>query len=457
MRFAFGFAVVTLLVTTACSDSPEPAPTAILEESPTATIQISPTVPPSATANPAGTPVPAVAEIIDAQSGTVTRIYESLSDGIYGAAWDGDTVELSAGPGSLRLRPDGSKSTAPQNSVQCKQAADEISVLGKNYAGFSCGVVSPDGIWMTSRKDAGKLTLPSGYVVPVWDQFVINLLSGETTELQKGLVHCGGCDGRYGPRWSASSRFVIYAELGGDGRRFLSEVATGSTRRIGAGSDISDAPAWAPDRDTVAYSVESSSSVARLEDLDAGTALDLPIAWPVRFDTSGTLLYSPAADPDPKSRATVTTVFDVATMNVVSVLSGAPLQNAIWTNAIAVANTPNGFVAALQNAEGCSGTALYRQGVPAPTCIRDGVEGRVSPDGSRVAIARTEEAMGHAYGPGFESITMVRFKVEVLTTDGSARILGTTTATSFDFSGPLILWDSTGHYLLVCSPYRTGL
>ena len=49
----------------------------------------------------------------------------------------------------------------------------------------------------------------SGYRVPQHDKWVVNVQSGATTRLQAGLVHCGGCDARYGPRWSPSSRLVL--------------------------------------------------------------------------------------------------------------------------------------------------------------------------------------------------------------------------------------------------------
>ena len=84
---------------------------------------------------------------------------------------------------------------------------------------------------MLFRKDAGGVQSPGGFTVSSWDQWVLEVATGKARELQRGLLDCGGCDARYGPRWSPSGRYVAYAELGGEFRRFLSEVASGSTRQ----------------------------------------------------------------------------------------------------------------------------------------------------------------------------------------------------------------------------------
>jgi len=443
--------------------------------------RVSPAPEPLATATPsttgpatsANTPpsgpvqVPSTLKVIDVRSGAATTLYQSGDQAAYGARFVDDIVEVFAQGAVLRLHLDGSTALPAQDHFPCRMNNGNAEIAGQVYPGLQCGVTSPNGRWMTYTRAAGETTLPSGYRVPLWDEGVMFLLTGEARDLQTGLVDCGGCDGRYGPIWSPTSRYVVYAETGGDQRRFLSDVTTGTTRVIGRGAQVSDAPVWLPFArgNQLVYPPDRAGSIARLENLDAGTSTDLPIPWPVRFDSTGRLMYSPAWDTDPKSGTGSTTIFDLAAGKVIATLSGVPPERFLWNDSRAVALHNGGYVAVLQRANGCDGTAIYVQGVAKPGCVPGGAEGQISPDGSAVAVARVEGSTGLAYGPGFQAMSMTRYSITVVdsTTATGPTLLtdvisyGSDARGAFPYGPPLMLWDLPGTHLLVLWPYRLGL
>jgi hypothetical protein len=289
-------------------------------------------------------------------------LYES-PDELASQAWfDGEVVEVPAGMATRRFNFDGSIAAPAVATSRCSAPGGVVTIAGRAYPGVdACGVFSPDGQWMLFEKDAGEVQTPTGFSVPSWDQWVLGVATGKTTELQKGLVHCGGCDARYGPRWSPSGRYVAYAELGGSARRFLSEVATGSTRQIGAGNEVTLAPAWHPTEDRIIYSQSAElSGPAVYEDLSAGSTQPSPLPWPVAFDASGRYVYSPAWGPSAKADAGTTTIIDADSFGAIAVLPGAAPDWLMWrTDGGAVVASAGGPVAALQGAPGCEGTAVY--------------------------------------------------------------------------------------------------
>jgi hypothetical protein len=312
---------------------------------------------------------------------------------------------------------------------------------------------------MAYMVQTGEVTVgTSGYRVPQHDMWAVDLDTGTTTRLQAGLVHCGGCDARYGPRWSASSRYVAYAEFGGAGRRFLSDLTTGTTRQIASGNEVGDAPEWSPREDLVAYSTSPHGTVARIEDLAAGTSRELAIAWPLRFDASGAYLYSPAWATVPKSGTptVTTTVIDVATGETLGTLPGGPPAEFLWTGATAVTHAAGskGYLAVLQQASSCAGTAIYTEDSPQPRCIAGGAQGQIAPDGSRVAIARDVGKSGPVHGPGFSALSLPRYDIDVVDLSGGAR---TVVVGAISFAPPLMLWNAAGTHLLVLWPLAVGL
>lgn len=311
---------------------------------------------------------------------------------------------------------------------------------------------------MTFQRDAGEVTLPSGLRVPSWDQWLLNISTGELSELQKGLVHCGGCDGRYGPRWSPTSEYVAYSEYGGELRRFLTNVSTGGTRQIGRGVSILFAPEWAPAGNRIVYSLEEAlQSEVRLEDLDAGTVSLLPIRQPVRFDVSGRYLYSPGWDLDPKASGKFTTIIDSTTFEAVATVSGtAPQWGLYRDDEHRVTASTSGPVAALQGAAGCNGTSITK-GTQAPQCIAGGVAGAVNRPGSTVAVARAAGTTGPAKGPGFEASSLTRYDID-LVDSGTGRVRAAFSGLlSWEHSAPLMIWNEAGTHLLVLAPATAGL
>jgi DNA-binding CsgD family transcriptional regulator len=432
-------------------------PTAAALASPTpAAAAGAPTSPASPTTAP-GAPgtVASTVQVIDARTGVATTLYQSAAERAWDARFAGDTVVVSAGSQVRHFLVDGRP--APASTASCEVVNGAARIDGRDYPGVTCGSFSPDGRRMTYEVGAGVTTVLNGYEVPVWNQRVLEVSTGATRELQAGLVHCGGCDGMWGPRWSASSRYLAYAELGGEQRRFLSDVTTGATRQFGNGQGLNFAPAWSPEGDQLVYPLEiREGAAARLEDSGGGATWDLPIPWPVRFDTSGRFVYSPAWGDDRKSPAGSTTIVDVASMKVVATLPGEPRWG-LWNDLRAVGIYRGGYLAALQRAPGCEGTAIYVEGQGAPHCVAGGAEGIPNPDGSLVAVARVVGEIGGVVGPGFAAMSIARYSVVVVDTATSSERTVVAEAFSSELVPPLMVWNSAGTHLLVVWPMMEGL
>jgi len=98
---------------------------------------------------------------------------------------------------------------------------------------------------------------------------------------------------------------------------------------------------------------------------------------------------------------------------------------------------------------------MYREGVAAARCISSGAEGRVSPDGSLVAVALDDGPTGPVYGPGFQAVSMDEYSVVLVPIAGGPMRVVVTGALSF--GAPLMLWNDAGTHLLVMWPYSVGL
>ncbi len=446
--------LVVALLAVACDrggDKPEASPT------PAATPTAAATA--SATASPATpTPLPGSIEVastvqlIDVRTGAVKTLHQDTKQQAYSASFEGDEVLVNAGQ-FLRFRLDGTPSSGtPTPRDLCRNVSGAAEVGGRSYSGVRCGSISPNGRQMAYTVQTGEVEVgTSGYRVPVHDMWALDLQTGATRRLQAGLIDCGGCDGRYAPRWSTSNRYVAYAELGGTKRRYLSDLSSGVTRQIGSGNEVYDAPEWAPTGDVLVYSNTANGTVARFEDLAAGTSRDLAVPWPVRFDASGTYLYSPAWGAGPKSTAPpTTTIVEAASGKTLATLAGDPPAELLYTRTMAVTRSSGGYLAVLQRGGECGGTAIYREGVQQPRCIAGGVLGQGTPDGTRVVVARETGNVGPVHGIVGSSLPMPRYDVVVV--DVATGASQTVVTGAISFTPPLMLWNAAGTHLIVIWP-----
>jgi hypothetical protein len=397
--------------------------------------------------------VPSTVQLVGVATGRVALLYQDFETSAYLVEFADEAVTLRSGEDTLTFDMDGTLISRARSEPSADQSCAPVGPGGS----IVCGSLSPDRRWFTYAVDAGEYTHPSGYTVPVWDQWVANLETGDNRLMQEGLIHCGGCDGRYGPRWSPSSRFVVFSEFGGDGRRWLSDVVPGVTIEIGAGFEITQAPAWAPTGDLLLYSTPAGGTVLR--DPVNDTIRAFPIDWPAAFDVTGTFAYSPAwlyhigPEKDPDAPKPSTTIVDVTSGEVVERLSGAAPYTFLWTGDMAVAHTGAGLLAVLQGASGCDGTAIYLDG-ELSRCIEGGVEGQIGP-GGLIAVARKTGTTGQIEGPWGGSIAGGSFAIDIVHLDGSAATV-VRDAVSLD-AAPMMKWNEAGTHLLIQWPRFVGL
>jgi hypothetical protein len=217
------------------------------------------------------------------------------------------------------------------------------------------------------------------------------------------------------------------------------------------GADLTFAPVWSPTTDLLLHG-SPLSEPAIIEDLAAGTSRKLELAWPAAFDRTGTLVYSPAWSPSSKSTGLSTTIVDGASGAAVATLPGAPPWWFVWPGSVAVAAFPGGTFAVLQQAVGCSGTAIYIDD-KMQQCVSDGVEGQIGP-GGLIAVARQTGTVGPAYGPGFETVSIAQFDIDVIGPGGQVQ---TMVRGAVSFNAPLMVWNAEGTHLLVLWPRSIGL
>jgi hypothetical protein len=392
-----------------------------------------------------------VVQLIEVESGEVHELHESLDEQAFLVQFEAPGVWFRAGEEWMAFDlngkpvPGGEGPEFPFNA--CREGP----------AGEVCGVISPDARWLLFWKEAGKITRPNGFVVDVTDQWVLDVEAGAERLLVEGLVSCGGCDGVFGPRWSASSNYVVFTESGGDGRRWLTNLQTGATTPIGNGQGVGTAPVWAPTTDRVLYSTAEGGTV--LHTAETGTTTELAVAWPAAFDSSGAYAYSPAwhfhvsDDKDPNAPEPETTVVELASRSVVYVLAGAAPYANLWDNADAVGETPQGLLAVLQGADGCDGTAIYLDG-ELDRCVEGGREARIGP-GGLIAVARDTGPLGNIQWPNGGALESREFAIDIVHPDGT---LETVVEGAYGLdAAPGMTWNDAGTHLLVQWPRFTGL
>ncbi len=458
-RFTLLLTVMVAGLLFGCSDGDDPdLATSVATSAPTE----SPTTPrPTATEPPTPAPNPAPIEVestvwaVDTATHEATLLLQapdfvvsSSFDEASGRAhirWRGDEIT-----GELFSLDGRERGPAPIHARCVEQGADAL-VDGVVVTDTECGAVSPDGRWMLDLRRVGEHTSDSGYTVPIEDYWLIEVATGERSLLQAGLQHCGGCDGRFGLAWSASSRFVTFAEFGGGGRMFLADLESGTSVVLTHGNNLDEAPQWSPRDDVVAIPAEAGDAV--LFDPQSGVRTPLPARWPVAWDAGGELLYSPPWGPG-ESMAVLTPAGEV-----LAELSGTPSWINLWNDRTPlVATSPRSFVAALEGGADCSGVTVYASGLgSAGSCIAGGTAAVVSPDGRFVAVPiEREHGILASYGAGeYGGVSLTRYDVALVeVATGNAT---TVVADLISNEPPDLTWSEDGSHLLVRSPATYGI
>ena len=451
--------------------TPEAAPT--FEATATATATPRPVRTPIVTPTPTPPPGPPRVEIsptvwlIDVASGEQITLLED-DELLIGSAWFDDE-----GRPVVRQWPDGSSlettfdlagkelSRGAPAPYRCAQDGDRVEIDGRTFEGIPCGLVSPDGRWMLYGVDAGTTSITETSEVPIWDQWLLNLETDERTLLHAGMRHCGGCDGRFGPAWSPSGRFVHFAELVSGGDVFLTDTASFETGVIASGpsaTDLSRQPVWSPTKDQLLRAGTDGATI--LEDLALGETIDFPgPTCPAAFDPSGRYLYFPALELREDSSTDVT-VIDVNTLEAVAVRPGVVPSDRIWGAGgppIVGVQGGIGFAAALEDTPNCRGTIVYsaeatnEEGL----CVPGGRGAVFSPDASQVAIAVERELVRASYLGGQYGGTM--WLTDIVIVDVTSGEVRTVAEGAVSDGPPAITWNEAGTHILVRWPASYGI
>jgi hypothetical protein len=458
--------LVVLAFAAACGDgdSEDPTSTPAATDTPRATATSTAEPEPTATPTPAGPlQVPSLVQLVDVQSGEVTTLFESLEGRAYSSEFRSDrivvetVVDVEAREAEREtLVFDLNGSLVDEEPPQAPSAYECLMVNGEQR----CGFPSPGGTWSLQHRNNREGSAAGGGTVPLSDLWLVNLTTGDERLILEAYTHCGGCDGAYGPRWAPGGEFVVFAETGGSGRRFLTEAATGETQQIGNGQGISQAPDWSSDGQWLLYP-EQFQGATILLNVETGAEEIIDLQWPVAFDTTGSRMYSPAwaPHPDPKQDggSYTTTVVDVATREVLYELPGAPSWTYVWTDEIALVETDIGVVAALQDSAGCDGTVIYVDG-RSTGCVEGGALATVGSAGLVAVAVLQGHHDGYATGPGLATVDVAEYDVVVVDpTTGAAVARSEGILTSRWDAGLYLEWDESETRLLVGNFYSPGL
>jgi len=438
--------VLAVLTAAACTsgdgDTATPSATASAEPT-TATAAASssatPSATPTATVEPTRVPdPPRTVWLIDGATSEVLALHQDTSSVSARFNDAGTRVELSTAGGPLAFSLNGSP-VPPLDEPQCVQEGDAAVVDGVTFEEMRCGRFAWSGRWVL---------FPVPDTGGDWDQWVLDLDSGERRLLEPGLRNCGGCDGRFGPGYSPDGDHVYFAELIQDGRTYVADLRTGETEVIGEGStETPRRPMWAPNGVRLLYSDDGQRVLVR--DFEAASTVEVEaLAWPATFDATGTAIYSPAyaAAED----AATTTVVDATTFEVLATVDGAPGVGALWFPRFVVAQSVEGPVLALEYAAGCpAGTTIYAPASPDGACFDAAVGAVVSPDGQLVAFSvQSGDAASHGTPSDYRVVIIDTETLEALATIEGAQ--------SYD-APPVLEWNAGSTHLLVTWPHALGL
>jgi WD40 repeat protein len=439
--------------------TPTPAPpaaTAPPEARPTAT-QAPPPLP---TSPSGGMRVPKTVWLVDVAATSMRRLAEDFESFALSARFteDGTRVQLAVNTTITEHDLNGNELGPAPDDSSCEYIEQGEQINGRWHPSVNCDspplaplpFFSPDGRWFTYRlADAAATPV----FPPISEMWALDLQTG-ARQLLHEMQDCGGCDARFGPAWSPSGRYYVFAETGGEGRVFLSDLEAGSTRHIANGNEIPDQPEWAPNEDVLLY--KSAEARVAMEDLPAETMQVLDnLAWPAAFDPSGEVIYTRSFVPPDKDPAPVTTTFvRTSALDTTSQLDGGIESLTLFRdNHHPVVGTP-AIVAALAGASGCDGVQIYAAGDKV-TCILDGRGATISPDGAKVAVARITGTTGLVSYPGGGSVSLNVFEIVVINVKSGAETVVASDAVSDQ--PPIITWNEGASHLIVEWPAFAGL
>lgn len=431
--------------TAASTSSPSPQPTTRAPF-----ILATPTPPPDLIA------LAATVWLIDVRDNSLAAIVEDEDTSPYDVDFiNDDEVRvrywLTEGKTDYTFSLDGTPLNKLTPILTCRTTEEGAEIGGRLYPGANCGPISPDGNLMTYSVTTEEQRS--------WDQWLIELTTGETRLLQPDLLHCGGCDFKFGPAWSPSGLYLIAPDFVHQVFRIDIEANTSVDIAVNdRATQLSEAPVWSPHADRLLRPGPDRSTV--LEDFDAGTTRQLDdLPWPAAFDPTGTYIYSPAwwtgasndTGPVPPAR---TTIADATTGEVIATRAGAPPWERVWGEP---GHPVVAVVAALPNSEDCDGTVVYDVGDSTGACVEGAVAAAFSPDRTLVAFARETGRTGPITGPSdLESYNgLPTWQIAVFD-----RMTGETTVVAEDAAGgqfPDLTWNEASTHLLIRWPNRFGL
>jgi len=320
-------------------------------------------------------------------------------------------------------------------------AVQSAFVDGIEYP-VNCGTVSPDGRFMLYGVDIEGAGISGGG----YEAWTLDLETGGTTLVTDQLRHCGGCDGRVGPAWSPSGRYVLVGETygGPDSTMYLYDTETGDTRPVAMGtyvSGITSQVRWSPAEDAYLAPAGEGSLIERLPGGERTLLPDLP--WPALFDDTGELVYAPGGQytllPEGGTAGgirTDTVIADAATGEVVAVWEGAP---SIWPVERGVTSTDDGPMALLEAASGCDGVTVHAPSRSEPLCVPGARAPAFDPAATRFAFGR----------PVAETDRETHWEIVVYDVDAEREVVLGSYVSGRGRQPPLIRWSADGAHLLV--------
>ena len=390
----------------ACSDDDKPESTAT---------PVPATATATATSEAIATPVPPTTPIssrpigerpltiwlIEVPSGSVTTLYEKSGQSAW-AQFSNDGTRalvleyLTGGSELTEYDLDGVEAGRSMPASPC--VWQEVEIDGATHADFQCkdavseaeelvtiAILSPDRLWIPYQvRDDTPTPVPFG--PPGYDQWALNIRTGERRLLQAAMQHCGGCDfGGSGGGWSPSGRYLVFGENGPQLRLFLSDFETGTTVELESPENLWPVLQWAPHSDLL---LRPAADGVVLHDVRGGTTFLLEgVMWPAAFDANGRFVYSPSPAFGGPGDQFSTTIADSSTGQLLAEFDGAARYSMGRELSPVVITVDGEIVAALDYAGNCDGTTIYARG-QAATCIEHASGSTVSPDGSTVALAR---------------------------------------------------------------------